>query len=174
MGEKPEAPTQELTNQYEISRLVVQRKDSEQLNAYSSLAVHWPGDSLLVERKTDAAEFRQLSEGLKALAIKETSFASNDRPVITDQPEDAVTPSAVFENLVPTLRTQRRQRQFIVASHHANIVVARDMERIVVLDPQGTSRPGTLSDTRIGEEALLLLEGGPVVFERRAARYRHL
>jgi len=174
MGESLDAAPPALASQLDITRRVVEREDSEQLRAYARLACCWPGDGLLIERKVDGAEFRALSEGLKALAIKEISFAASDRPAITDQPEDAVTPSAVFDNLVPTLRTQRRDRQFIVASHDANIVVASDMERIIVLKPDGDPRPGTLAEADIREDALILLEGGKVAFERRAARYKHM
>lgn len=169
MGEEVDPPD-ELRQQVEIARVVASRSE-QQMTVLGRLVGYWPGDALLMERNADGMEFRALSEGLKALAIKEISFASSDRPVITDQPEDAVTPSAVFDNLVPTLRIQRRNRQFIVASHDANIVVAGDVERIIVLDPSGKSRPGTLADSRIRDDALQLLEGGELAFRRRADRY---
>lgn len=141
---------------------------------FAELACLWPGDALILARKgTPPTPFPDLTEGLRALAIKEISFAESTLPVITDQPEDAVPTRSVFESLVPTLRTQRRERQFIIVSHDANIVVASDVERIVVLQANEDQTPhaGGLFDPRIRESALEHLEGGRRAFQLRADRY---
>ena len=92
---------------------------------------------------------------------------------MTDQPEDAVPTTAVFENLVPTVREQRKSRQFIIASHDANVVVSGDMDRVIVLPPEASEQPveGTLFDKSIRESAINLLEGGDQAFELRRRRY---
>jgi hypothetical protein len=79
----------------------------------------------------------------------------------------------VFEQMVPAIRQQRAQRQFIFASHDANIVVAADVERVVVLDPASPHQPtiGTLFDETIRLAALDLLEGGRAAFDRRQQHY---
>jgi hypothetical protein len=142
------------------------------LEALARIAVTWPGDGLqLAQRTSPPVPFTQLTEGMRALAIKEISFAASDVPVITDQPEDAVPTQAVFESLVPTIRRQRANRQFIMASHDANIVVAGDVERIWVLDASGKPSFGMLSDDDIRAAALDLLEGGKEAFELRSRRY---
>ena len=86
----------------------------------------------------DPVPFDSLTEGLKALAIKELSFATSRLPAVTDQPEDAVPTTTIFENLVPTVREQRSSRQFIIASHDANVVVSGDVERVIVLPPEAS------------------------------------
>jgi hypothetical protein len=94
---------------------------------------------------------------------------------VTDQPEDAVPTASVFENLVPTLRMQRATRQFIIASHDANIVVAGDVERVLVLSgATGEARVGTLFDGEIRDSSLLHLEGGEKAFRVRQRRYGDL
>ena len=141
------------------------------------LACLWPGDALLLEAKTTPpTPFSQLTEGLRSLAVKEISFAASDLPVVSDQPEDAVPTRAVFESLVPTLRQQRLSRQFIVASHDANIVVASDTDRVCALasEEDGSPHTGSLFDPTIRRSALEHLEGGRAAFELRAARYRQL
>lgn len=92
---------------------------------------------------------------------------------MTDQPEDAVPTTAIFENLVPTIREQRASRQFIIASHDANVVVSGDMERVIVLPPEASEQPivGTLFDASIRTSAITLLEGGDRAFELRRRRY---
>lgn len=105
--------------------------------------------------------------------MKEISFAASHLPVVTDQPEDAVPTRSVFESLVPTLREQRTERQFIVVSHDANIVVTSDVDLIAVLgaNDDGSAHVGDLFDVRIRDAALEHLEGGTPAFALRAARY---
>ena len=151
--------------------------DRGRCDAIARLAVTWPGDGIEIFQKGQGnagpVPFDSLSEGLKALAIKELSFAASDLPAVTDQPEDAVPTTAVFEKLVPTVREQRVSRQFIIASHDANVVVSGDMDRVIVLptDPSDQPLVGTLFDKPIRESAIALLEGGDRAFELRRRRY---
>lgn len=158
------------------ARLVDEAVERERFKDLAQLAVMWPDDSLDIRMRTPGTtppSFSDLTEGLRALAIKEISFAASELPVVTDQPEDAVPTRAVYESLVPTLRTQRATRQFIVVSHDANIVVASDMDRVCALEANddGTPYTATLFDRRIRELALEHLEGGEQAFERRASLY---
>ncbi len=157
-------------------KIACEGMDRSKYEAIASLAVLWPSDGIeIFQKPADDAPvaFNTLSEGLKALAIKEVSFAASQVPAVTDQPEDAVPTTVVFENLVPTVREQRISRQFIVASHDANVVVSGDVERVIVLPPVPTELPcvGTLFDERIREKAIALLEGGHRAFELRSRRY---
>lgn len=136
------------------------------------LATTFPEDTLDLAMKGDQPRpFHELTEGLRALAIKEISFAASSLPVITDQPEDAVPSKAVFDTLVPTIREQRAERQFILASHDANIVVAGDAERVWVFG-EGTPIEGSLFDDVVRRSSLELLEGGEEAFMLRSRRYR--
>lgn len=156
-----------LSTQDAVAQEAVRRGNQDLIAA---IATRWPGDRLALALKKDQRSFEEVTEGMRALAIKEISFAATDVPVITDQPEDAVAPQAVFDNLVPTIRRQRSNRQFILASHDANIVVAGDAERVWVLGEGVTS--GTLFDPFIRSAALELLEGGETAFQLRDRRYR--
>jgi hypothetical protein len=144
---------------------------------------YWQSLSDLVTSRTDerlhieqssrdgaSLTFDRMTEGTRALAIKEISFAASDRPVVSDQPEDSVPTRAVFDELVPTLRTQRAERQFIVVSHDANIVVGSDADHVVVL-ARGGILTGNLHEATISRAALENLEGGELAFERRRQRY---
>ncbi len=166
--------TDELSDQ---ERLVAEAMDRERYTDLAKLAMTWPGDGLDLRMKNaggeDPTPFSELTEGLRALAIKEISFAASELPVITDQPEDAVPTRAVYDSLVPTLREQRALRQFIVVSHDANLVVASDVEQVTALEggDDGSPYSGSLFDRRIRDLALEHLEGGIEAFDRRAARY---
>jgi hypothetical protein len=64
-------------------------------------------------------------------------------------------------------------RQFIIASHDANIVVAGDVERVYVLTGDNTKEAsvGALFDDQIRSHALAHLEGGVKAFRTRQKRY---
>lgn len=113
---------------------------------------------------------------LRALAIKEISFAASDLPVVTDQPEDAVPTRSVLTASSRTLRKQRTTRQFVLVSHDANVVVASDVEHVCALEagPKGELHSGNLFDPVTRSAALEHLEGGQAAFELRAARYEQL
>jgi hypothetical protein len=163
------ASASEFEDQDEIAKNAVSRDMIDQI---ADIATTWPEDLLgLLKRGTPPEPFDTLTEGMRALAIKEISFAASELPVISDQPEDAVPPQGVFENLVPTLRQQRSDRQFILASHDANIVVAGDVERIIVLRPGSEAASGMLFAKEIRDAAMDLLEGGSDAFELRGKRY---
>ena len=172
-GEEPGESCETSANAQKIAQAAM---DREKYDGIAHLAALWPGDGIEILRKQtgdDPVPFDNLTEGFKALAIKEISFAASQLPAVTDQPEDAVPTTAIFENLVPTLREQRASRQFIIASHDANVVVSGDMERVIVFPPEATEQPieGTLFDAEIRAKAIALLEGGDRAFELRRRRY---
>lgn len=173
-----EREAQEVSNDPSVNarKIAHEAMDREKFDGIAKLAVLRPHDGIGIFRKptgTTPVPFDGLTEGLKALAIKEISFAISRLPAVTDQPEDAVPTTAIFESLVPTVREQRAMRQFIIASHDANVVVSGDMERVIVLPPEASEPPiiGTLFDTPIRASAITLLEGGDRAFELRRKRY---
>lgn len=159
----------------EQDRVVAEALDRDKHADLATLSCCYPGDTLdlMWKEERPPRPFTGLTEGLRALAIKEISFAASSLPVITDQPEDAVPTRSVFTSLVPTLRQQRQSRQFIVVSHDANIVVTSDLERIIVLgaNDDGSHASGGLFDPAIQAAALEHLEGGRQAFMLRSDRY---
>lgn len=58
---------------------------------------------------------------------------SDDRwPLLIDQPEDDLDSRSVYETIVPYLIKQKAERQIIMGSHNANLVVGADTEQIIV------------------------------------------
>ena len=171
------AEQQDLDEATVSARKIAQESmNRDKFDGIARLAVLWPNDGIEILQKqagADPVPFDSLTEGLKALAIKEISFAASQLPAVTDQPEDAVPTTAIFENLVPTVREQRASRQFIIASHDANVVVSGDMEQVIVLSAEASEQPtvGTLFDASIRASAITLLEGGYRAFELRRKRY---
>lgn len=156
-----------------VDRIAVRLAEDASGSSLTSVTTQRVEETLGIFRKSEGKPqaFGELTEGLRALAIKEISFVSSRRPVVSDQPEDSVPTRSVFEELVPTFQRQRATRQFIVVSHDANIVVGGDTDRVIVIGPEAATSIGTLFSQTISREALDNLEGGEEAFRRRGRRY---
>lgn len=123
-----------------------------------------------------------LSTGQKATAVLLLLLLESEAPLIVDQPEDDLDNRFITEGIVPKMREEKRRRQFVFATHNANIPVLGDAELIVGLAPHG--EPGGEGKTAIPREHLgsidapavqslveEVLEGGREAFERRRLKY---
>ena len=116
-----------------------------------------------------------LSVGQKCTAILSLILVERRAPLIIDQPEDDLDNRFIFEEIVQTLRREKERRQFIVATHNANIPVSGDAELIVVLDADEehgwTACLGSIDDPTIREPVENILEGGREAFRIRKEKY---
>src|SRR6266567_4392429 len=125
---------------------------------------------------------RDLSTGQKATAVLLLLLLEGDAPLIVDQPEDDLDNRFVTDTIVPRMRAEKRRRQFVFATHNANIPVLGDAEQIIGLSPAGDAvgdgtlklRPehmGSIDSRPVREMVEEVLEGGREAFERRRAKY---
>lgn len=129
----------------------------------------------------DWKPLEKLSTGQKATAILMLLFLESEAPLVIDQPEDDLDNRFITENIVPELRKEKRRRQFVFATHNANIPVLGDAELIVGITPHGEAGVGqaSIEPEHVGSVdsptvCLLvedILEGGKEAFERRRAKY---
>ena len=123
----------------------------------------------------------RLSKGQKATAILLLLLLESEGPLIVDQPEDDLDNVFISEDVVPSVRSEKRARQFLFATHNANIPVLGDAELIVGLSAMGEAGDGQaeIKDESIGsidiESVRTLvedrLEGGHEAFELRRQKY---
>jgi hypothetical protein len=126
-------------------------------------------------------ELAQLSTGQKATAVLLLLLLESDAPLIVDQPEDDLDNRFIAECIVPTMREEKRRRQFVFSSHNANIPVLGDAEQIVGLTPiveDGVEQAtipeelcGSIDTPAIKQLIKELLEGGQEAFELRREKY---
>jgi hypothetical protein len=118
----------------------------------------------------------QLSTGQKCTAILPFLLLPSVSPLLVDQIEDHLDNEFIFRVLVATLVAAKGGRQFLFASHNANIPVLSDAEQVLemaVKDAKGyLAASGDVDKMRERIEALL--EGGREAFVRRGERYGHL
>lgn len=118
-----------------------------------------------------------LSKGQQCTAVLNILMLENDDPLIIDQPEDNLDNAYIANNLVEGLRELKINRQFLFATHNANIPVFGDAELIGVMEENDGS--GAINQTSLGsvdnsfvkEAVINTLEGGSIAFTMRKDKY---
>jgi len=119
----------------------------------------------------------RLSTGQQCTAILHLLLLNNQDPLILDQPEDNLDNAFIADRIVAELRVAKVARQFLFATHNANIPVFGDAEWIGVLnvvDGKGEipeSQQGAIDQPAIQKLAADILEGGKSAFNQRREKY---
>ncbi len=119
----------------------------------------------------------KLSTGQQCTAVLHLLLLQNKDPLIMDQPEDNLDNAFIADRIVAELRDAKINRQFIFATHNANIPVFGDAEWIgifEVVDGQGvmpSNVQGAIDVPYVREKAANILEGGRTAFNQRKLKY---
>lgn len=117
-------------------------------------------------------------------------------PLLIDQPEDDLDSRSIFKTIVPYLMRRKTDRQILMVSHDANMVIGADSEQVIVANRHGEDRKnrddqmfaylsGSLEWTSpvdedaefilescgIREHAIEILDGGEDAFQKRRDKY---
>lgn len=120
---------------------------------------------------------KSLSVGQKCTAILTLILLESCNPLIIDQPEDDLDNTFIFSDIVQKLRKEKEKRQFIVATHNANIPVLGDAELISVLTADAEHGEvakdhfGSIDDETVRKHVETILEGGREAFQLRKDKY---
>lgn len=135
------------------------------------------------EEKPQFVPLDRLSTGQKATALLCLLLLESDAPLVIDQPEDDLDNRFISEYIVPKMKQEKRRRQFLFASHNANIPVLGDAELIVGLTPEsdavsgaltGVVKPehrGAIDNEPVRKLVEEILEGGRDAFFVRREKY---
>ncbi len=119
----------------------------------------------------------RLSTGQQCTAILHLLLLDNDDPLIMDQPEDNLDNAFIADRIVHELRAAKGRRQFLFATHNANIPVFGDAEWIGVFtasESQGSlgfEAQGSIDVPVIRDQVASILEGGRDAFIQRKEKY---
>ena len=119
----------------------------------------------------------RLSTGQQCTAVLHLLLLDNPDPLIMDQPEDNLDNAFIAERIVQELRAAKTERQFLFATHNANIPVFGDAEWIGVCaaSEDGAKMPadaqGSIDIPQIRDDVASILEGGKAAFMQRKAKY---
>ena len=129
----------------------------------------------------DWKNLQSLSKGQKATAVLLLLLLESDAPLVIDQPEDDLDNRFITESVVPRMREEKRNRQFVFSTHNANIPVLGDAEMILGMTASGEAAEGrgrvpvehmgSIDAPKVRQVVEELLEGGRDAFERRRRRY---
>jgi hypothetical protein len=118
-------------------------------------------------------------------------------PLLIDQPEDDLDSRSIYDTIVPYLTKRKTERQIIMVSHNANLVIGSDSEQVIVANRHGNDRKNkggrtfeyftgalehsqaldessgtTLGRCGIREHACEILDGGEEAFQKRREKYK--
>lgn len=128
-------------------------------------------------RKDDGKyyDLSQLSVGQKCTALLIIALADGNRPIIIDQPEDALDITSVYEDVTLQLRGRKHARQFIVTTHNPTVAVAGDSDQFHVLTASASqaqmSTRGAIDRPVVRTAVIQHLEGGAVPFALKTKKY---
>ena len=118
-----------------------------------------------------------LSDGQRCTAVLGILLLPNEIPLIVDQPEEDLDNSFIVEEVVERLRQAKDKRQFIIATHNANIPVLGDAEEIIALRAElnrsyiDNSSVGYIDNPSIKKLVEKILEGGKSALIMRMKKY---
>ena len=150
----------------------------------------------------DGDHIEDMSPGKKALVLLRLliSLAESKCPILIDQPEDDLDNRSIFDELIQFIKDKKVDRQIIVATHNANIVLGGDAELVLIANQGGKNSPnkayrfeyrggsienntpvydeqgnicnGILNAKGIQTHICEILEGGERAFDLRKNKYR--
>lgn len=149
-----------------ISQLLKNRYEIDYLNS--------------VKTREDGTHFKDMTGGQKAIALLELVFRFDDEkyPILIDQPEDDLDVVGVATDLVNFIKSEKCERQIIIVSHNASLVICADTEEVLVSNSKKNSHgkydfyylTGAIEDSEIRSEIIKVLEGGKEVLKQRARK----
>jgi len=133
----------------------------------------------LVVGNAGPTAIQNLSAGQRCTAVFPLLLRNNRKPLVIDQPEDNLDNRYIADAIAPELLSKKRQQQFILTSHNANLVVLTDAELICQFDSDG--RTGTIPESgflacgksRVKSAVVEVLDGGETALEARRRKYGH-
>jgi len=115
-----------------------------------------------------------LSMGQKGIVLIKLFLAEGNYPLIIDQPEENLDNKSIFDELTVAFRQAKKDRQIIIATNNANLVVNADSEQVIVAEFNNNTieyKDGTLEEPQIRNDITGILEGGEQAFKDRERKY---
>lgn len=159
----------------------------------------WYNVHYIVRSGNDTIE--EMSPGKKALVLLELLIGLEESkcPILIDQPEDDLDNRSIYDELVQFIRKKKEERQIIIVTHNANVVLGADAEEVIIANQQGkdaenakarfeyrsgaiendevlkdasgNNLPGILNQAGIQTQMCDILEGGKTAFQLRQNKY---
>ncbi len=120
-------------------------------------------------------ELTQHSLGQRASALIIFLLAQQDNSIIIiDQPEDDLDNQTIYNEVIQEVLKRKDTKQFIFATHNANIPVLGDCEQVIACEhTEGKIeiQAGSIDKPMIQKKIIDIMEGGSEAFEKRGEIY---
>ncbi len=179
------------TNSYVLST------KSQKKNAIKVLMEDYFFDYWQIEFKNDKLGKMSTGKASFVILMLIVGLSKSKAPILIDQPEDNLDNRSITSDLVEYLKSKKLERQIILVTHNANVVVNADAENIIIANQKGqgdteTNSPyqfdyinGPLENTfplDLNEKDILksmgirehiadIVEGGKIAFQKREEKY---
>ncbi len=170
---------------------------SQKKNAIKILLHDYFFDYWQVEFKNDKLGKMSTGKASFVILMLIVGLSKSKAPILIDQPEDNLDNRSITSDLVEYLKSKKLERQIILVTHNANVVVNADAENIIIANQKGqgdieTNSPyqfdyinGPLENTfplDLNEKDILksmgirehiadIVEGGKIAFQKREEKY---
>lgn len=158
------------------------------------LVATYDGDKIGGYEESTMTPGKQAVFALELILSK--SKHDSEWPLLIDQPEDDLDSRSIYDSIVPKIRELKKQRQIIMVSHDANMVVGSDSEEVIIVNRHGKDRKnkderyfdylsGSLENTMLFDDSIeetllsqgvrehccVILDGGEEAFAKRKSKY---
>ena len=177
-----------------LDESIVLKKNYTKKEALTKLLQSWYLLKYNITYKGD--NLSQMSPGKKSFVLLKLLLDLDDSrcPLLIDQPEDDLDNRSIYDELVAYIKTSKRSRQVIIATHNPNLVVTADAEEVIVANQDGEEaqneefkfeyKSNSLENAYLDESTDLILkrqgikehvcdilEGGELAFQKRSEKY---
>ena len=133
-------------------------------------AIVRPRADIFHVRDSKPIEFRKASQGEQAASLLNILMNQSNGPLIIDQPEEDLD-NKIINEIIRTISKAKDERQLILATHNANIVVNGDSENVIEIVLGKQSSGGAIDEPRVRLAITDTMEGGKDAFELRRRKY---
>lgn len=118
---------------------------------------------------------KQHSIGQRASALLLFILTQNKNDlIIIDQPEDDLDNKVIYDEVISTILKEKKNMQFLFATHNANIPVLGDAEKVLTINYEDRNirvLQGNIDAEDTHQQIVDIMEGGKDAFERRQFIY---
>lgn len=95
-------------------------------------------DNIIYTVEMDGDKIENMSPGKKALVLLKLLISHDESkcPILLDQPEDDLDNMSIVSDLVSFIKDRKNDRQIILVTHNANLVLGCDAEEVIVANQQ--------------------------------------
>lgn len=183
-GEDPQSPSKSTIKKVItglINNLIKIKVDAGDLSAVlSQLLKNRHEIDYLNSVKNGDTCFKDMTGGQKAIALLELIFKFDDDkyPILIDQPEDDLDVSGVATDLVNFIKKEKQNRQIIIVTHNASLVVCADSEEVIRSSNKRITagkydfsyETGSIENPERREDIIEILEGGRDALKMRTRK----